>query len=571
MKKPVFTGAAVAIITPMNADGSVNFEELGRIIDDQIAHGTDAIVICGTTGESPTLSDEEHTACIRYAVKQAAGRVPVIAGTGSNDTKYAIWLSQQAQADGADALLLVTPYYNKTSQAGLVAHYTAIANAVNLPCILYNVPSRTGCNLTPASLAQLAKLPNINAVKEASGNISQVAEIAAACGTELNIYSGNDDQIVPLLALGGKGVISVLSNVAPQYTHDICAKWFAGETQESLQMQLKALPLCKALFADVNPIPGKVGDEPPGLAGRCLPPAFGRAFCCGAGSAGDRHAGFRPAVNHADRPVATCCGPFSERKQKMTDIVIQGIYGRMGRALIEKIAARQDCRVVAGVDREAGKVGDIPVYAGFEGLPKVDAIIDFSSPAGAVAAVQYGAVQGVPCVICSTGLSAEDETVLEDASAKTPIFRSANMSLGVNVLIELARQATRVLSGEFDIEIVEKHHHNKLDAPSGTALMIADAINAEAGNSYEYVYDRSQVRQKRGAKELGISSVRGGGIVGEHDVLFCGPEEVLTLSHSAGSRGVFADGAVQAALYVAGREPGYYTMTDLLRGKLPCV
>ena len=237
----------------------------------------------------------------------------------------------------------------------------------------------------------------------------------------------------------------------------------------------------------------------------------------------------------------------------MTDIVIQGIYGRMGRALIEKIAARQDCRVVAGVDREAGKVGDIPVYAGFEGLPKVDAIIDFSSPAGAVAAVQYGAVHGVPCVICSTGLSAEDETVLEDASAKTPIFRSANMSLGVNVLIELARQATRVLSGEFDIEIVEKHHHNKLDAPSGTALMIADAINAEAGNSYEYVYDRSQVRQKRGAKELGISSVRGGGIVGEHDVLFCGPEEVLTLSHSAGSRGVFADGAVQAALYVAGR------------------
>ena len=204
MKKPVFTGAAVAIITPMNADGSVNFEELGRIIDDQIAHGTDAIVICGTTGESPTLSDEEHTACIRYAVKQAAGRVPVIAGTGSNDTKYAIWLSQQAQADGADALLLVTPYYNKTSQAGLVAHYTAIANAVNLPCILYNVPSRTGCNLTPTSL-----------------------------------------------------VISVLSNVAPQYTHDICAKWFAGETQESLQMQLKALPLCKALFADVNPIPVK--------------------------------------------------------------------------------------------------------------------------------------------------------------------------------------------------------------------------------------------------------------------------------------------------------------------------
>ena len=257
MKKPVFTGAAVAIITPMRADGSVDYEELGRIIDDQIDNGTDAIVICGTTGESPTMTDEEHTACIRYAVKKTAGRVPVIAGTGSNDTKYAIWLSRQAQTDGADALLLVAPYYNKTSQAGLIAHYTAIADAVDLPCILYNVPSRTGCNLTPASLAQLAKHPNINAVKEASGNISQVAEIAAACGEELNIYSCNDDQIVPLLALGGKGVISVLSNVAPRYTHDICAKWFAGDTAGSLAMQLAALPLCKALFADVNPIPVK--------------------------------------------------------------------------------------------------------------------------------------------------------------------------------------------------------------------------------------------------------------------------------------------------------------------------
>ena len=257
MKNPVFTGAAVAIITPMYEDGSVNFDELGRIIEDQIARGTDAVVICGTTGECSTLTDEEQLAAIKFTVDTVNHRVPVVAGAGSNDTDHGCALAAKSAACGADALLLVTPYYNKTSQAGLVAHYTAIANAVNLPCILYNVPSRTGCNLTPTSLAQLAKLPNINAVKEASGNISQVAEIAAACGTELNIYSGNDDQIVPMLALGGKGVISVLSNVAPQYTHDICAKWFAGETQESLQMQLKALPLCKALFADVNPIPVK--------------------------------------------------------------------------------------------------------------------------------------------------------------------------------------------------------------------------------------------------------------------------------------------------------------------------
>jgi len=255
----------------------------------------------------------------------------------------------------------------------------------------------------------------------------------------------------------------------------------------------------------------------------------------------------------------------------MTDIIIQGIYGRMGRTLVEKIAGRQDCRVVAGIDCQAGQVGDIQVYTTFSDLPCRGVLIDFSSPAGAVAAAEYGAENGLPCVICSTGLSQEDEAALEAASAKTPVFRSANMSLGVNVLIELARQATRVLGGEFDIEIVEKHHRNKLDAPSGTALMIANAINAEAEGRYDYVYDRSQVRQKRGDRELGISAVRGGGIVGEHEVLFCGPEEVLTLQHSAGSRGVFADGAIQAALYLAEQQPGYYTMTDLLRGKLPCV
>lgn len=257
MKQPVFTGAAVAIITPMHADGTVNFEELGRIIDDQIAHGTDAIVICGTTGESAALNHEEHVECIRFAVKHTAKRVPVIAGTGSNDTAFAIEISKEAEEAGADALLLVTPYYNKTSQAGLIAHYTAIANAVTLPCIIYNVPSRTGVNLQPATLAELAKLPNVNAVKEASGNISQVADVAALCGEELNIYSGNDDQIVPILSLGGKGVISVLSNVAPQQTHDICAAWFSGDTAKSLKLQLKALPLCHALFADVNPIPVK--------------------------------------------------------------------------------------------------------------------------------------------------------------------------------------------------------------------------------------------------------------------------------------------------------------------------
>ena len=257
MKNPVFTGAGVAIITPMYEDGSINFDELGRIVEDQIARGTDAIVICGTTGECSTMTDEEQLAAIKYTVDLVSHRVPVIAGAGSNDTDHGCALAAKSAACGADALLLVTPYYNKTSQAGLVAHFTAMAEAGGIPVILYNVPSRTGLNIAPETAKELSKHPLINGIKEASGNIGQVAKIAALCGDELNIYSGNDDQIVPLLALGGKGVISVLSNVAPQYTHDICAKWFAGETAESLSMQLKAVPLIKALFADVNPIPVK--------------------------------------------------------------------------------------------------------------------------------------------------------------------------------------------------------------------------------------------------------------------------------------------------------------------------
>ena len=273
MKKPVFTGAAVAIITPMNADGTVNFEEFGRIIEDQIAGHTDAIVVCGTTGESATMPDAEHLSVIDYCVKKVNHRIPVIAGTGSNDTAHGIHLTQSAEKLGADAVLLVTPYYNKTSQQGLIQHFTALANATSLPCILYNVPSRTGVNILPETAYELSKIPNINAIKEASGNIAQVAKIAQLCGDALNIYSGNDDQIVPLLALGGKGVISVLSNVAPRETHEICQKWFDGDIAASLAAQLKYLPLCEALFCDVNPIPVKCAMNQLGYqAGSCRLP-----------------------------------------------------------------------------------------------------------------------------------------------------------------------------------------------------------------------------------------------------------------------------------------------------------
>ena len=254
----IFTGAGVAIVTPMKENGEVNFEKLGEILEEQIAGQTDAIIICGTTGESSTLTHEEHLDAIKYTIDKVNKRIPVIAGTGSNCTQTAIYLSQEAEKYGADGLLLVTPYYNKATQKGLIEHYTAIANSVKLPIILYNVASRTGCNIEPKTAAYLAEhVENIVAIKEASGNISQVAEIAALTQGKMDIYSGNDDQIVPILSLGGKGVISVLSNVAPQYTHDIVAKFMEGKVEESRDMQLKALPLIHALFCEVNTIPVK--------------------------------------------------------------------------------------------------------------------------------------------------------------------------------------------------------------------------------------------------------------------------------------------------------------------------
>ena len=255
---PIFKGAGVAIVTPFTQDDKVNFEELGKMIDFQIAGGTDAIIICGTTGESSTLTHEEHDECIKFAVEHTAGRVPVIAGTGSNSTAEAIRLSTHAQNNGADALLLVTPYYNKATQRGLIQHYTAIANSVDLPIILYNVPSRTGVNILPQTAVTLAKnVKNIVAIKEASGNISQVAELAALADGCIDIYSGNDDQVVPLLSLGGVGVISVLSNVMPKLTHDMVMSYLNGDVKLSRQLQLSVMNLNKALFCEVNPIPVK--------------------------------------------------------------------------------------------------------------------------------------------------------------------------------------------------------------------------------------------------------------------------------------------------------------------------
>lgn len=255
----IFTGAGVAIVTPFKANGEVNYEKFAELIEDQISGGTDAIIVCGTTGESSTLTHEEHLDVIKFCAQQVAGRIPVVAGTGSNCTETAVYLSTEAEKFGVDGLLLVTPYYNKATQNGLYAHFKKIADSVKLPCILYNVPSRTGCNIAPETAVRLCTdVENIVGIKEASGNIGQVVKLMSMADGKVDLYSGNDDQIVPLLALGGKGVISVLSNVAPRQTHDICAKYFVGDVAGSCAEQLRAIPLYDALFCEVNPIPVKM-------------------------------------------------------------------------------------------------------------------------------------------------------------------------------------------------------------------------------------------------------------------------------------------------------------------------
>ena len=267
----VFTGAGVAIVTPFHEDFSINYEAFAELIEYQIANSTDAIIVMGTTGESATTTIEEHIDAIRFCVKTVNGRVPVVAGTGSNSTDTAIHLSVEAQECGADALLIVSPYYNKATQNGLYSHYKTIAASVKLPIILYNVPSRTGCNILPETVVRLCRdVENIVGVKEACGNISQIAKLFALADGKVDVYSGNDDQIVPILSMGGKGVISVLSNVAPRQTHDICQLYFDGKVKESAALQLKAIPLVDALFCEVNPIPVKKGVELMGIAAGTL-------------------------------------------------------------------------------------------------------------------------------------------------------------------------------------------------------------------------------------------------------------------------------------------------------------
>ena len=387
----------------------------------------------------------EDLECIRCVVEAAQGRVPVIAGTGSNNTAHAVMMSKEAAARGADALLLVTPYYNKTSQAGLVKSFFTIADSTDLPAIIYNVPSRTGVNIQPETALELSRHPMIRGLKEASGNIAQVVRIAALCGEELPLYSGNDDQVVPLLSVGGKGVISVAANVAPAQMHQMCQLWFDGKIKESAAMQLELNELCSALFCDVNPIPVKAAMNMLGWdAGDCRLPLVeptkqiwseskkhcGILVCFDSDQAYYNFITFLPGGWPQKQRRKLFAAPaippgiFTKGARKMTDIIIQGINGRMGKVLCELIAQRDDCRIVGGVDVSA-QSGPIPVAASLEELNvKADVIIDFSTPEATKSMLRYCQSTSTACVVCTTGLDGECGELIQQTAKKLRFSRA---------------------------------------------------------------------------------------------------------------------------------------------------
>mgnify|MGYP000175830753 CR=1 FL=1 len=405
----IFKGAGVAIVTPMYEDGKVNYDKLEELLEYQIANSTDAIIICGTTGESSTMTHGEHLKTIKFAIDKVNKRVPVIAGTGSNCTETAIMMSKEAASYGADALLIVTPYYNKATQKGLIAHYTAIAEAVpETPIIMYNVPSRTGCNIQPATAVALAKnVKNIVGIKAASGDLSQIATMMSMADGCIELYSGNDDQVLPILSLGGLGVISVLSNVAPKETHDMVMKFLEGDTKGAAEIQLKAIPLIHALFSEVNPIPVKAALNLMGKeVGPLRMPLSEMEDANKAKLAEElKNFGIKACINITAGLFgkSTCRYTGIERNRQMVKIIMHGCNGHMGQVISGLVEKDPDAEIVAGIDVADQGKNSYPVYTNMEECQvEADALIDFSSAKATDALLAYCEKRKLPVVLCTT-------------------------------------------------------------------------------------------------------------------------------------------------------------------------
>ncbi|CAG0902768.1 unnamed protein product [Cyprideis torosa] len=518
-----------------------------KLIEFQLEQGIHGIVPCGTTGESATLDFDEHKQVIELAVKTVKGRVPVIAGTGANSTLEAIELTESAKKSGADAVLSVVPYYNKPSQEGMYEHFKAVAEAVDIPVFLYNVPSRTVVNMAPETVARLAEIDTIRGIKEACGNMEQVSDLIRLCPDDFTVLSGDDFSAMPTIALGGQGVISVVSNIDPAGMAAMMEAALAGKTYAAAMQHYRLLPLMKLMFATPSPGPAKIGLEM-----------------------------MEKIVDGAPRLPVT--GPDAKTTTKIREAMaaLGLLMGKMiGSMLLQSSSMTysaafeapgspgvgQDALLLAGGDR------GLPIVDNLEAvIDQGDVIIDFTFHQASVEIARTAAKHGCPLVIGTTGMTKEELAELALLARSFPCVHAPNMSICVNLLFKLVEKTAALLGQEYDIEIVEAHHKMKKDAPSGTALKLGELAAKAVGQSLEEVgvFSREGIIGERKEKEIGIQSIRAADIVGEHTVFFAGPGERIELTHRAHSREHFAKGALSAAAWVVGKPPGIYSMFDVL-------
>ena len=527
------TGSVVALVTPFLEDGSIDYGSLERLVDFHLENGTDGILVLGTTGESSTMTDEEDLEVAKTVIDRVAGRIPVIGGAGSNSTAESLRKAKALEKLGADGLLLITPYYNKSNEEGIYRHFTTVLDQVDVPCLLYNIPGRTGCSISERNVARLATHPNAWGIKEASGNISYATMVARYLSDDFRMMSGNDDMVVPILSLGGVGVVSVWADVAPRTVHDMCAKWLAGDTAGALKVQLDNLDLVHALFGEVNPIPVKAALAKMGLIG--------------------------PTVRLPLWQLSPEADARLEAAMKglvfLASVLVVGAKGRMGTLLRAAVEADANLSLAGGYD--ADNISELDSVA-----PTADLVIDFSAPAslprgGLRASHACGAALGHHWPLgggplAHRGVGAGGPGHLE---WQLLAWRGGSSSP--------AREAAASLTG-CDTEIVECHHNRKADAPSGTAKMLLEAVDPASERSV--AYGREGIVGPRPAGEIGMHSLRGGTVAGTHEVLFFGDDEEVVLTHRATSRQIFVNGAISAAKRLLAHEPGFYDFDTLMFG-----
>ena len=551
-------GAYTALMTPFR-DGRIDEQALRDHVERQIDGGINGLVPCGTTAEAATMSEGEQLAVVETVVDQAAGRVPVVAGTGSNDTAKTVrYTRRMSEIAGVDAALVVVPYYNKPSQAGLIAHFRAVADEGGLPVVLYNVPGRTSCSLTPESTAVLAEHPNIIAIKDATADMVVATRIRELCGRNLTLLSGDDFTTLPLLSVGGSGCISVVSNLDPGAMSELCAAAAAEAWDRARQLHMFIQPLARALFADANPIPLKT-------AAAMLDGALVSSDCrC-----------YRPRQNCRPDCGSRCTATGCCKVSMMSDpvrVAVVGAAGRMGEQLL-RVAPQCAATIAAVVVRDDEEKARVDHHAVFttgsltKALEVADVVVEFTGPSGFAHTLQTCVHAGTPFVSGTTGLQDQHLEQLDEAATSIPVLWAPNFSMGVAVterIVELAAAALR----DFDIEIVEAHHRRKVDAPSGTALFLGEAAARGRSAALEDVaqWQRHGQVGPRTDPEIGFQVVRGGDIVGEHTVLLCGMGERVEITHRASDRGIFARGALRAAKWLSHQPAGRYAMRDVLFG-----